>query len=266
MSPLDALPEEIDELLDGFMSHSVFGNMTVGLTTYTFWLIVALALLLVVLFVFKKKQAESLVPQGTFVNGVEFVVQYIRDDVVKGICGETWKKHFPFLCTMFFFILANSIVGMIPGCHPGTGTIGVTAAIAVCSFVYFVVLGCKRMGVLGYIKSLSPKGVPCPINLLVACIECFSNFLRPITLAIRLFCNMFAGHIVMGVFAILASLFVEPLLNGFSVIALGNASASIFWVALLIGIYVVEILVGVIQAYVFTLLSAVYIQQVEQEH
>ena len=70
----------------------------------------------------------------------------------------------------------------------------------------------------------------------------------------------------MGVFAILASLFVEPLLNGFSVVALGNAGASIFWVLLLIGIYVVEILVGVIQAYVFTLLSAVYIQQVEQEH
>jgi F-type H+-transporting ATPase subunit a len=96
-------------------------------------------------------------------------------------------------------------------------------------------------------------------------IELFSNLLRPITLAIRLFCNMFAGHVVMGTFAILASLFVEPLLQGFSAVALGQATVSVFWILLLIIIYLVEILVAVIQAYVFALLSAVYIQLVENE-
>ena len=70
MGPLDKLPQEIDELLDGFMSHAIVGDTTLGLTNYTFWLAVALALMLVVIFVFKKKQASSLVPQGTFVNGV----------------------------------------------------------------------------------------------------------------------------------------------------------------------------------------------------
>jgi F-type H+-transporting ATPase subunit a len=131
--------------------------------------------------------------------------------------------------------------------------------------VYFVFYGCKRKGVGGYVKSLAPSGVAFPINILVAIIEVFSTFLRPITLAIRLFCNMFAGHIVMGTFAILASLFFEPLLQGVTASAAASAGVSVFWVLLLIIIYLVEILVAVIQAYVFTLLSAVYVQLVEQE-
>ena len=114
-------------------------------------------------------------------------------------------------------------------------------------------------------QSLAPKGLPGPMAAMVWVIELFSTFLRLITLAVRLFCNMFAGHVVMGTFAILASLFFEPLLQGFSAAALGSAAGSVFWVLILIIIYLVEILVAVIQAYVFTLLSAVYIQLVEQE-
>ena len=148
---------------------------------------------------------------------------------------------------------------------PGTGTIGTTAALAVCSFVYFVALGIKRKGVGGYIKSLAPEGVAFPINVLVAIIEAFSQVLRPITLAVRLFCNLFAGHIVMGTFAILASLYVQPLLVEASAQTVALAGASIGWILILIIIYAVELLVAVIQAYVFTLLSAVYVQLVENE-
>jgi F-type H+-transporting ATPase subunit a len=98
-------------------------------------------------------------------------------------------------------------------------------------------------------------------------IELFSTFLRLVTLAVRLFCNLFAGHVVMGTFAVLASLFFMPLLQGFSVEALGQAGASVFWIAILLVIYAVELLVAAIQAYVFTLLSAVYIQLAESaEH
>ena len=265
MDALSKLPDEMSELIDSFMAHAVIGDTTVGLTQYIFWMGVAIVLLLVVLLVFKKKQSESLVPQGFFVNAVEYVVEFVRDDVCKGLLGDTWRVHFPFLAALFFFILFNNLVGIIPGCLPGTGTMGVTAALALCSFVYFVFYGCKRKGVGGYVKSLAPSGVAFPINILVAIIEVFSTFLRPITLAIRLFCNMFAGHIVMGTFAILASLFFEPLLQGVTASAVAGAGVSVFWVLLLIIIYLVEILVAVIQAYVFTLLSAVYVQLVEQE-
>jgi F-type H+-transporting ATPase subunit a len=262
---LSKLPEEMDHLINSFMSQAIVGDTTVGLTQYIFWMFVAIALLFIVLFVFKKKQAASLVPQGFFVNGVEFVIEFARDDMCKSILGDTWKKHFPFIASPFFFILFNNIVGVIPGCHPGTGTMGVTTALALVSFVYFIVVGVKRMGPIGYLKSLAPEGVSFPMNALVWVIELFSTFLRLVTLAVRLFCNMFAGHVVMGAFAILASLFFEPLLQGFSAAALPGAATSIFWVVILIVIYAVELLVAAIQAYVFTLLSAVYIQLVESE-
>lgn len=264
-NPLDGLSDEMDELLDSFMSKPLVGSSEMGLTTYIFWMCVALALLLIVIFAFKARQTKGLVPEGVFVNAMESVVEFVRDDMCKSILGDSWKRHFPFLAAIFFFIAANSIVGIIPGAHPGTGTIGVTGALALCSFFYFIVMGVRRMGPIGYLKSLAPKGVVFPLNVLVWVIELFSTFLRLVTLAVRLFCNMFAGHVVMGTFAILAALFVGPLMQEASAAAMGYAAASAFWVVLLIVIYLVEILVGIIQAYVFTLLSAVYIQLVESE-
>ena len=266
MNPLDHLSEEMDELVESFSSTAMFGDLNVGLTQYTFWMFVSIALLLVIVFVFKKKQqAGGLVPKGRFVNGVEFVVEYCRDDLCKGLLGDTWREHFPFIASIFFFILVNNIVGVIPGCKPGTGCIGTTAALALVSFVYFIYVGMKNKGVVGYIKSLAPAGVAFPMNALVWVIELFSTFLRLVTLAVRLFCNLFAGHVVMGTFAILASLFFEPVLSQVTAATIGQASASIFWVAILLVIYAVELLVAAIQAYVFTLLSAVYVQLAEAD-
>ena len=265
MNPLDKLPEEMSKLLDGFMTHMVAGGSSAGVTAYIFWMAVAIVLLLVLIFAFKARQAKSLVPEGIFVNACEYVIEFVRDDVCRGILGESWKRLFPFLASLFFFILLNGIVGIIPGCRPGTGTIGVTAALAICSFVYFIAVGVRRLGPIGYLKSLAPKGVSGPMAALVWVIELFSTFIRLVTLAVRLFCNMFAGHVVMGTFAVLSSLFFEPILNEFSTIAVAEVGVSVFWLVILIIIYLVEIMVGVIQAYVFTLLSAVYIQLVEDE-
>lgn len=265
MDQLAGLPAAMDELLKSFMPQAVVGTTTFGITQYVIWMCIGVALLLIFILKAKQKQALSLEPKGLLVNAAETIVEFIRDDVCKGVLGASWKKHFPFLAALFFFILFNNITGLIPGGHPGTGSIGVTAALATCSFVYFIGVGIKRMGVLGYIKSLAPRGVPFPLNCLVWLIEIFSTLLRLITLAVRLFCNMFAGHVVMGVFGILTALFVEPLLQGISLEALAGASTSVAWIAFLIIIYLVEILVAAVQAYVFTLLSAVYIQLVEDE-
>ena len=256
----------MEELVDSFSSTPVAGDLTVGVTQYSFWMFIAIILLLILVFVFKKKQAEGgLVPKGRFVNAVEFLVEYCRDDLCIALLGDTWREHFPFIASIFFFILVNNIVGVIPGCKPGTGCIGTTAAIALVSFVYFIAIGVKRKGALGYIKSLAPAGVSFPMNALVWVIEVFSTFLRLVTLAVRLFCNLFAGHVVLGTFAILASLFFTPMLQSFSAATALQAGASIFWVAILLVIYAVELLVAAIQAYVFTLLSAVYIQLAEAE-
>ena len=266
MNPLDALSGEVDELVSSFTSTPIVGNLdTIGFTQYSFWFAVAVVLMLVLLFAFKKKQSASLVPQGRFVNAMEYLVEFVRDDMCKGLLGDTWRKHFPFIASLFLVVLANNIVGIIPGCKPGTGTISTTGALAIVSFVYFIVCGIKKHGALGYAKSLAPAGVAFPLNAVVWLIEVFSTILRLITLAVRLFCNLFAGHVVMGTFAILASLFFEPMIQVFSAAAVAQAGASVMWVAILLIIYVVEIMVAAIQAYVFALLTAVDIQIAESD-
>lgn len=258
------LPDQVNELVSSFISTAFVGDLTVGITQYSFWLFVAIAVLLVLVFTFKKKQAASLVPQGHFVNGVEFVVEYTRDTMCKGILGSTWRQHFPFIATIFFFVLVNNLIGVIPGCRPGTGAIGTTAALALCSFIYFIVIGIRKHGVFGYLKTLS-HGMKGPIGVAVWLIELLSTFLRLITLAVRLFCNLFAGHIVMGTFAILTSLFVSQIAQGVTLAAVGDAGVSVMWLAILIIIYLVELLVAAIQAFVFAMLSAVYVQIAEEE-
>jgi len=264
---VEKLKEEVaDELVPSFFAQPVVGDMSVfAITQYLAWMLLAAVLLLIVIFKFKNEQAKSLVPHGWFVNGMEFAVDFVKNDICKGTFGDGWRKHFPFLASMFFFIVAGNLIGMLPTWKPGTGSIGVTAAVATISFVYFVAMGVKHYGGWGYIKSLAPAGVMFPINLVVWAIEVFSTILRLITLAVRLLCNMLAGHIVMGVFALMCTFFVQPMLASFTAANAGLAATSIAWMVFLIVIYIIEILIAVIQAFVFTLLSAVYIQLAEAE-
>ena len=200
MEAFEKLPGEINHLVSSFSSIPVVGDLMHGVTQYSFWLIVSSIVLLVIMFAFAKRVA--VVPHGRFANAIEFVIEYLENDVGIGILGkESWRRHLPFLGTLFMFIVVNNIIGIIPGMKPGTGTISTTAALALVAFVYFVWVGMKNHGVWGYIKSLAPKGVMFPLNILIWVIEVISTLLRPITLAVRLFCNMFAGHIVLGSFA-----------------------------------------------------------------
>lgn len=265
MEEFDKLPEKVNELVNSFISEPILGEGHFPITQYSLAMFIAIVILCIVFFRFRKKQAASLVPQGRFVNAVEFLIEFARKDLVQDMLGTTWRKHFPFIATIFFFILINNLIGLIPGFHPGTGTMGVTFALALISFFYFIYTGVKKDGGFGYLMSLKPKGVPFPMNWLVWVIEIFSTFLRLITLAVRLFCNMFAGHIVMGTFAILASLFIERIGQGVTLEAFTGAGVSLLWLLVLIAIYAVEMLVAAIQAYVFSLLSAVYIQLAEEE-
>lgn len=251
------------ELVSEFSSMAVVGDLNAGLTQYSLWLLVAAVVFLIIMFLFVKKQ--TLVPHGVFVNGIEYLIEVVENDVAKGVVGTDWRRHFPFLATVFLFIFINNVIGLIPGMKPGTGAIGCTAALAIVTFVYFVRAGFRKHGVIGYFKSLAPSGVIFPMNIFIMIIELFSLVLRPITLAIRLFCNMFAGHIVMGSFAIMVSLFAEPLLEQVTALNAAMALPSLAWLVILLVIYAVEMIVAFVQAYVFTILSAVYIQVAEAE-
>lgn len=259
MEIFEQLPEEVDHIIDGLISHDVVGNDVVGLTQYSIWMFIAIVVLGILVYVTVKK--EALVPKGRFINGMEALFEFVRSNIIDGaIGGPSARKHLPFIMSLFFFILVNNLIGVIPGCKPGTGTIGVTFALAIVSFIYFIVYGIKAHGAFGYVKSLMPSGVMFPVNILVWVIEVFSTILRLFTLAIRLFANLFAGHIILGVFATLVSMFLLPAITDFTVGHLIGASSSIIWMLLLTFIYMIEITVALIQTYVFVILSAVYVQ------
>ncbi len=264
MEAFKQLSAGIDHFISTLLSQTIYGNDLVGITQYHFY--IALGIILLFVFVFAGVKKLELVPKGRFVNIFESIFEYIQNSVVYDVLGPQGRKHLPFLMTLFFFILINNLVGNIPGMKPGTGTIGVTLALATISFIYFIVVGVKSQGVFGYLKSLAPKGLNPIITFVIWLIELFSTALRLITLAVRLFANLFAGHIIIAAFALLTSLFFIPLLQQFTLGNLVGAIPSIAWLAILVFIWALEIVVSVIQAFVFTILSAVYIQIAEEAH
>lgn len=259
-SVIAEVPEKIAELQQSFSSGAVVGDKGgIYLSQYILWMFIAIAILLVVVFAAKRRM--TLVPQSKFANAVEALVEFVRKDVGEGVVGKGYERHLPFLLTIFFFILFNNLLGLIPGAKPGTGTISVTAALSLVAFVYFNIYGMKEQGVGRYWLNLAPKGIILPLAIVLWFIELFSLFLRLMTLAIRLFANMYAGHIVLGAFALLTTLFLTPLIQqGISSAALITALPSVIWMLLLVLMYAMELLVAVIQAYVFVMLTGVYIQ------
>ena len=272
-APLDLLPEKVNELLGFLGTQNVngqpYGPTQFVLTNYLFFLFVSIVLLSIVIFIAVRKL--EMVPKNKLSNAVEALAEYVRNDIAVAMIGHDGAKYFPFLATMFFFILMNNLLGLIPGCKPGTGTMGITVALSTTVFIFFNAVGFKNQGLWGYIKSFSPKGVPFPINLIVWAIEVFSAILRIFTLAVRLFANMYAGHIILGIFAILTALFTEPLIVAIEThqgigAAFVGALPSIGWLLLMTALYALEFLVAFVQAYVFTILSAVYIGAAAHEH
>ena len=142
------------------------------------------------------------------------------------------------MATLFFFILISNFVGLIPGCKTPTGSISITWALAAISFVYFIFYGIKVKGLGGYLKSFAPSGLPVVMVPIVWFLELFSTVLRVLTLAVRLYGNMFAGHMVLGIFALLTSVFIGSAIQGAGV-AVG--SISIAWMLFLFAMYALEV-------------------------
>lgn len=269
-SPLDQLIPAVNHLIDalnpinvitGSGSHPVkMGITEIGLSTYMVFFIIAVVLTFALVFWAKSKMA--LVPKGRAINAFEALVEFVKNNIVGGIIHHNSAKYVPFVATVFVFVLVNNVLGLIPGSKPGTGTISGTFAIAMVVFVYFTAVGIKEKGVGGYFIGLVPAGLPKPIVPLVWAIEFVSMLMRPITQALRLFANMYAGHIILGIFATLTGLFAQALMNG----SILTSLASPIWLVILIAIYALEIMVAAIQAYVFALLTAVYIDSATSSH
>jgi F-type H+-transporting ATPase subunit a len=259
MNPFEDLPGEIAHLLETIAGQQLWGPFT----TYTPFII--FILLLVVVIVFTARRHLAMVPKNRAMGVFEFFVDFTKDQIGYGVLGPSAKKHLPFLLTIFIFILTANLIGIIPGSKAATGTIGATAALTIISFTYFTFYGIKHHGAGHYLLSYIPKVKPTPLAWVVGFLEFFSMVLRLLTLSVRLFANMFAGHLLLGMLAILTTLFITPLIQNFSAEnALGVA--SIAWFLLLSILYFLELFVAVIQAFVFTLLSSVYIMLATTEH
>jgi F-type H+-transporting ATPase subunit a len=243
------MTEKIGHLLHELSVLPFSESAAFSLTNYTFWLLVGIALMIVFFVVASRK--ASLVPSGIG-NLAEAAVDFVRNGIVVDVMGPEGKKYFPFIGTIFFFVLFNNLLGNIPPALPGTGTVGTTFTWAIIVFIVYNGIGIKKVGLGRYIKSFIPSGTPGWLAPLIFLLEIISHLLRPFTLGIRLFANMYAGHIMLGVFAIFAALAIEHFTPvGAIVLPLS------FLMQIILRLF--ELAVAVLQAYIFTILTAVYI-------
>lgn len=223
-------------------------------------LLTFLATIVIFLLFFFAFRAPKLVPTGTQ-NVLEAFIQFVHDQLVIDVIGHAGIAYTPYLATLFIFVFFTSVIEVIPGLQfPATSRMAIPAFLAVLTWVIFNAAGIRAKGWGGYLKGvLFPPGVPAALYVIVAPIELVSTLIfRPFTLALRLFANLFAGHLLLTIFYLGTAYLLQP-----SITAL-FAGASLLMAIFLTGL---EIFVAVLQAYVFTILTAVYIAgAVSAEH
>ena len=245
------------------------------------WLVAAFVFIVATVAIRRYLKQDELVPSG-FMNGLEAVVEFIRDTIVAPNVGRRWVNTWtPLVLTLFIFILCANAIGLIPifdvlgvldhwvlrtgehsfvkslihGGTTATANFNVTAALATITFGAIIVAGSKAHGFFNHWKNLAPKGLAWPIYILLIPIEVMGMFVRPFALTMRLAANMTGGHI--AILAILSFVFLFTELYGRAAVGIGVGMA--LSVPLAVGISMLEIIVVLVQAYVFTLLTAVFI-------
>lgn len=254
------------------------GVFTVQLSKHSvvMWFAAVIALLLVGYCGRRYKSSVATVPQGFLMNAVEAFVVYVRDKMVYPIMGEDLgDQYLNFILSLFTFILTCNFLGLIPAIplpvsisvpfvgsiskiYPsGAATGDPWVNLALASTVLFIgaAHGIKEHGLIGYITNFVPHGVPWPVAIIMFPIEVFGTLIKHLILAVRLLANMVAGHAVLFGSLLAAVLFTDII--GSPGAAL---SASVVPVALGLLIYGLEVIVAIIQAYVFTLLSVIFLE------
>ena len=245
------------------------GPLTVNLTPTKHVIFLVLAATLVFLTMWtagralKRQGAHEKAPTG-FANAIEAMVLFVRNDMAIANIGHDGARFAPYIMAVFFFILYMNVLGLMPHGATATGNLAVTGALAIITLFTVEVGGMLKLGPKGYMHTIFPNipGVKGPMaivmSIAMAPIEVIGKLVKPFALAVRLFGNMTAGHFV------ILSLFGVVFLFG----TLGVASwgIGIATALLVVGIMLLELFVGFLQAYVFALLSAVFIGLMQHEH
>ena len=235
------------------------GNYDISFTTSSLWMMIALALIIGFMALGMKRE---LVP-GRWQMAVEGLTGFV-DDMVKVNIGPEGKKYVPYIFSLFTFILVANILGLlplavVPGLHPFTTTshFSVTYVLAIMTFSIVLIVGFWRHG-LHFFSLFVPHGTPKIMIPLIAAIEFISFMVRPFSLGLRLFVAMIAGHILMEVFGS----FIVSGLNG-GAMGWGVGALSFLFI---VGVAALELLVCAIQAYVFALLTTLYLNDAINLH
>ena len=231
-----------------FQISPLFGGGPVGsfvtITNSTLWMALCIAAVSALLIL--GMRGRALVP--TRIQSVaELIYSFIRS-MVMDILGEDGKKFFPYIFTLFIFILFSNLLGMIPGSFTVTSHIAVTGVLAVVVFLTVLILGFMKHG-LGFLKLFWIDAAPMVLRPALAIIELISFFVRPVSHSIRLAGNMMAGHAVLKVFAGLLAMLIYSGLGVLAVLPMG----------LMIAITGLELLVACVQAYIFAILTCIYL-------
>jgi len=230
-----------------------------SLTRNVVQMILALTVFVVIMLRIAKRYKSGVgvtsAPKGSQ-SLIEPVITFVRDEVAKPNLGHKYEKYLPYLLTVFFFILINNIFGLIPGSANVTGNIAFTAVLGLISFV--VILFSSNSHYWGHI--FNPPGVPLGVKFILVPVEFLSVFIKPFALIIRLFANMVAGHII--IICLISLIFIFGQLN-----PVAGWGASPLSIGFTVFIYLIEVLVAFLQAFIFTMLTAVFVGQAfEGEH
>ncbi len=230
----------------------------VSITKNVLSMLIGVVLLLWILLKAGKKYAANgtmTAPSG-MQNFLEIVIIFLRDEVGKPCLGKKADRYMPLLLTIFFFIWINNLLGLLPGGANFTGNIAVTSCLALLSFIVILANSKKHF----WSHLFNPPGVPGWMKPMLVLIEIISLFIKPMALMIRLFANIMAGHIV--ILALICMVFIFAVINTY--VGAGFVPVSI---AFAIFMFLLELLVGAIQAFIFCNLTAVFIgQSIEDPH
>ncbi|HYH97823.1 F0F1 ATP synthase subunit A [Hyalangium sp.] len=222
------------------------GCLDLSLTKHTVMMFLSALLLVGSILIWSNRDKSKLVPRGVGANLFEMLVVFVRDELaIKNIGKEEGPRYVPYLLTAFFFILFMNMLGLFPWMATATGNIAVTCALALLTFILTQVAGIRAVGFGGYLAHLT-GGVAWWLWPIMIPVEILGLFTKPFALTMRLFANMLAGHIV--IFFLLGLIFM-----------MNSAAVGLVAVPFAMGIYFLELFVAFVQAYVFTMLSALFI-------
>ena len=244
-SPMDQFKIEGTRLFD-------IGGQTISWTNSAFWMVLSVVL---IIGFFALTLRKKLIP-GRMQSVGELSYHFIAD-MVRDTVGPEAMRFMPFVFTLFFFILAANLIGMNPYAFTTTSHLAVTAALAVMTILIVIIAGIAKNG-LSWFGIFAPSGLPLAIYPLIILIEIVSFLARPLTLAVRLFANMVAGHVMLKLFAIFAAYLIAQ--GGATALgAVAPVVGTVFLVAL-------EFLVAALQAFVFAILTCIYLNDVYHVH